>query len=303
MIKTLAVSGCSFTMGGGLDNPNYHKLFESNALNEDGKTWNTKISGRDGRKFSYHNNYPYYLSKLLKVDKFYNFAIGGGGLFRTTQSLYTFLKKYDGNPSELQIIYQIPSSNRMEIPQNWEDSTKGGGFGNAGGSAVIFKSIMNNQTSCEHLKMWVKYFQNSATEWLRTLIELDKLNEMCKLRGIDLILIDWMKEFTSQRGYKRSMISELMQVQEQYLRLKQHERLDFGVKTLYRQICDNWFDESLIDLNPKLPFLDVTEIIDEDSNKIHKVINGKVEVVDHHLDPNGAKLLGNYIFEKKFKEN
>ena len=29
MIKTLVVSGCSFTMGGGLDNPNYHKYFET----------------------------------------------------------------------------------------------------------------------------------------------------------------------------------------------------------------------------------------------------------------------------------
>ena len=38
MIKNLVVSGCSFTMGGGLDNPEFHKYFESHALDSTG-TW------------------------------------------------------------------------------------------------------------------------------------------------------------------------------------------------------------------------------------------------------------------------
>jgi hypothetical protein len=281
MIKTLVVSGCSFTMGGGLDNPNYHNLFESNALKEDGKTWNTKIAGRDGRKFCEKNNWGYYLHKLLNLRKenYKNFAIGGGGLFRSIQSIYTFIRSYDGNPSELQIIYQIPSVTRFELTEIHTDCR-------------LFKSIVNSDEDANHLRTWVKYFQNTETDWLRTLLEVDKLNMMCKAKGIPLILIDWNREFT--KDMTRTMISMLM---------KQN---DNSLKSLYRQITDNHYDKASIPFESIIndfPLFDVHKLIKNPKNRIHTIVDDEVVVIDNHLDPNGAKLLGNYIFKKKFKEN
>jgi hypothetical protein len=276
-VKTLVASGCSFTMGGGLDNPDYHRFFESNAVSENG-IWEEN-AGKNGKKFCYKNNYPYFLSKLLKVDKYHNFSIGGGGLYRTIQSIFTFLRAYNDDPNDLQIIYQIPSVNRVEVAKNHIDY-------------VLFESI-NCRENDLFLKQWMKYFYNLETHWLNTLLELDKLNELCKARNIPLMLIDWNCEF-SDNGPKPTFISKLLTEQAH------------NYYSLYRQICKSAFENSLIKMNEiinDLPFVDCRDILMDNSNKIHRIVDGNVEVIDHHLDPNGAKLLANYIFEKKFKEN
>ena len=266
-------------MGGGLDNPNYHKYFESDAVYhnvQDGcYEWNQK-AGTFGQHFLAKNNWGYHLYKLLKIpsENYKNFAIGGGGLFRTIQSMFSFLRNYEGNPSELQMIYQIPSAHRMELTQIHSDYN-------------IFQSIMvEDGVNEEHRKVWIKYFQNDGVDWLRLLLELDKLKEICKLKGVPLILIDWNSEFGINTVRER--IDELVQT------------------NLYKQITNRIYDNSEIDIKniiSDLPFFDVVDIIGNPKNKIHTIVNGNVEIIDHHLDPNGAKLLGNYIFEKKFKEN
>jgi len=285
MIKSLVVSGCSFTMGGGLDNPNYHKYFESDAVYhnvQDGcYEWNQK-AGTFGQHFLAKNNWGYHLHKLLKIpsENYKNFAIGGGGLFRTIQSMFTFLRNYEGNPSELQMIYQIPSIHRMELTQVHYEFNK-------------FQSVMmGDEESKEHKKAWVKYFQNDGTDWLRTLLELDKLTQMCKLKGISLLLLDWTNEFELSRN--QEMINDLLTIKNK----------DYN--HLYRQITNRIYDNSEIDLYniiSDLNFLDIKEIVTVKKNHIHTIVDDEVVVIDSHLDPNGAKLLGNYIFNKKFKEN
>lgn len=295
MIKSLVVSGCSFTMGGGLDNPNYHKYFESDVVYhnvQDGcYEWNQK-AGTFGQHFLAKNNWGYHLHKLLKIpsENYKNFAIGGGGLFRTIQSMFSFLRNYEGNPSELQMIYQIPSAHRIELTQIHS------GYN-------VFQSIMiEDGVNEEHRKAWIKYFQNDGVDWLRLLLELDKLNEICKLKGVPLILIDWNSEFGINTVRER--IDELVQINtkpEHWPIQNYHIR-----KNLYKQITNRIYDNSEIDIKniiSDLPFFDVVDIIGNPKNKIHTIVNRNVEIIDHHLDPNGAKLLGNYIFEKKFKEN
>lgn len=282
MIKTLVVSGCSFTMGGGLDNPNYHKYFESDAIypHTSPSRWKEK-AGRNGKKFCYKNNYAYYLSKLLHIppENYKNFSIGGGGIYRTIQHIHTFLRTYKDNPSEIQIIYQIPAVNRVEVPKNYIDF-------------IQFESINIKGEDNIHFKQWMKYFYNLETHWLNTLLELDKLNELCKIRNIPLILIDWNEEFGPSQT--TSQLGGLLNKQPN------------GYDSIFRQMCKSTFDSSQIAIKKiisELPFFNVNEIITNPKNKIHTIVDGNVEIIDHHLDPNGAKLLGNYIFEKKFKEN
>ena len=298
MIKNLVVSGCSFTMGGGLDNPEFHKYFESHALDSTG-TW-LPSAGKDGRIFCYENNWGYFLHKLLKIERknYKNFAVGGGGVFRSMQSIFTFLRTYDGNPSELQIIYQIPGVNRVELPVNY--------YGE--GACTRLESVINSRPEEKHLQNWVKYFQNTPVEWLRTLVELDKLNMICKARGIPLFFIDWTLEY--ERLMKQSMMSELAKHQPPI------NNGSTNIYSLYRQICHSSNDKSLIDVDSiisDLDLIEVHEIHQNPKNKIHRVIDGyeidkfgnrkTIEVLDHHLSPKGAKNMAIEIFNKKFKKN
>ena len=90
--KSLVVSGCSFTSGGGLDNPDWWNFLFPDINKEE------YISDGYPNESFYHeivdkNNYVYFLSEVAGFKDYYNLSEGSAGVYSTIQRLYRFIKE------------------------------------------------------------------------------------------------------------------------------------------------------------------------------------------------------------------
>ena len=266
--KSLVVSGCSFSSGGGLDNPDFWETLFPNINKND----YLDVAGYPTEEF-YHqivdkNNYVYFLSKAGKFKEYFNLSEGGAGIYSTLQRLFRFIK--ENKDKNMFIIYQPPAYNRIEGVVN----------GN-------FKSFWGLKDSDE--KLFDKYYKNFYDDifhFYKSILEIDKLNELCKAKDIKFFLLDWNGVYDIESQYFKQKCVEYKQnrntIYTDHVGWFSHKYEMWSYN--FRKIVSDWKVINIKD------FWQTNEL----DCKIK--IDGKI--VDHHLSPNGAKKLGKFLYEK-----
>ena len=120
MNKYLVTSGCSYTAGGGFNNPNIFQLeFPTESIESYIKV-DGDISWNDinFKNFLKPTLWPSILGKLSNYTDSFNISAGGKGIYTSINTIYHFIFDWQlqgKDVTELEIIYQIPSYNRVEI--------------------------------------------------------------------------------------------------------------------------------------------------------------------------------------------
>lgn len=126
-INLIVANGCSFTAGGGLENPHEDSFFKDYLGNPkeiiDKKKMNYgRVNAFDtyqssGAPYWKHENevaFPAVLSKLLKINSI-NLAEQGASLKRVIRTTYKFIHHYQGDLSKVLFIIEVPPGIRTEI--------------------------------------------------------------------------------------------------------------------------------------------------------------------------------------------
>ena len=182
MNKYLVASGCSYTGGGGMNNLQLFSLeFPDTSINKFNQIYGEiNWSDENFKKFLKPFLWPDKLGKLLNYTQTYNLASGGKGIHTTTNSLYHFIYNWqkDGKDvSELEIWFQIPNQNRLEIYVNDEDKHK----------AIITEMSDSNPIK----KNFITNFFDEDYNLLTSIHETYKLKKYCDALGIDIYFIPW----------------------------------------------------------------------------------------------------------------
>lgn len=182
MSKYLVASGCSYTGGGGMNNSQLFKLefptidvmsFKHSYGNID---WNDT----NFKNFIKPHLWPDILGKLLNYNSSYNLASGGKGIYTTINTIYHFIFEWQRSGKdvrELEIWYQIPSSNRVEVYINDEDKHK-----------CILTEF---EDSNENKKTFITKFFDEDYNLLSSIHELYKLKKYCESLNVKIHFIPW----------------------------------------------------------------------------------------------------------------
>ena len=129
MNKYLLTSGCSYTAGGGFNNPTIFELeFPTESIQSYAK-YHDELSWMD-EKFKNlirPKLWPSILGKLSNYTDSFNVSAGGKGIYTSINTIYHFIFDWQlkgKDVTELEIIYQIPSYNRVEIYINDDNKHK-----------------------------------------------------------------------------------------------------------------------------------------------------------------------------------
>ena len=170
--KSLVVSGCSFTSGGGLDNPNYWDFLFPNINKEDYLLNDYPIQPFYDEIVD-KNNYVYFLSEVAGFKEYYNLSEGAAGVYSTIQRLYRFIK--DNPKKDMFVIYQPPAYNRVEMVVNGK-----------------FKSLWTLKDSDKmKFHLFYKNFYDDIFYFYKSILEIDNLTQLCKSKNIDYLILDW----------------------------------------------------------------------------------------------------------------
>ena len=126
-INLIVANGCSFTAGGGLENPYEYTYFKDYLGNPDyyikakemnyGATNAFKHYEASGSPYWMHENdvaYPKILEKLTGI-KSINLAEQGASLKRVIRTTYRFIENYKENLKNVLFIIEIPPGIRLEM--------------------------------------------------------------------------------------------------------------------------------------------------------------------------------------------
>jgi len=284
--KTLVVSGCSHTAGGGMDVVKYwDKIFSEEEVSH----FKDFYVNDDGIvTIDFFNNvlfkkvWPYFLHKKLKTKEYYNLAKGGGGWWSALQKLYRFIHERVDDPKNTIIIYQITEVGRIELVNTFPTGEQW--FGS--------QMMLQGMEGADNLfEMFYKHFYDDGFFYYKLIMDLFNFQKYCESLGIEVYFLDWNAQIQNEEiGVKltkqhKDGRSPIMDFVGFYTQMHGIEKPDLQKYTSeLNVICCRDFWES---------FTDETEI---------KISNGK-EVIDHHLNPIGSKSMSNYIFEKKFKKS
>ena len=274
--KTLVVSGCSHTAGGGIDAPQHW----DNVFSKEDSSYLKSIY-LDDDKLSYDffsdvlfkKVWPYHLHKKLKTKELYNLAKGGGGNWSALQRLYRFIHEKIDDPKNTIIIYQITDISRVELVNTLSDGTQW--FGS---------QMQLSEYDNKLFETFYKHFYNDGFFYYKLIMDLFNFQKYCELLGIEVYFLDWDK-------------------QVKYLGPKLIKEYDDEV---YWGFYTKMHGIDKVDLKKYISQLDILctdEFWSQYPNEIELKINDGRRIVDHHLNLKGSKLMANYIFEKKFKKS
>lgn len=182
MSKYLVASGCSYTGGGGMNNVTLFDLefpqLNSNMFEKyhDQISWNES----DFKDVIRPHLWPSILAELLNYDGSYNLASGGKGIYTSTNTLYHFIfdwQKQGKDVTELEIWYQIPSHNRLEVYINDVDKHK-----------CILTELDDNDSAKQS---FITNFFDEDYNLLSTIHEVYKLKKYCDALDIPIYIIPW----------------------------------------------------------------------------------------------------------------
>ena len=182
MNKYLVTSGCSYTAGGGFNNPTIFELEFPNESIQSYVKYHDEISWMDGnfKNLIRPVLWPSILGKLSNYTDSFNISSGGKGIYTSINTIYHFIFDWQlkGNDiTELEIIYQIPSYNRVELYIN--DDNK-------------HKCILTEyEDSNENKQIFITKFFNEDYNLLSSIHELYKLKKYCNALHIPIHFIPW----------------------------------------------------------------------------------------------------------------
>ncbi len=182
MSKYLVASGCSYTGGGGFNNIELFQLEFPNINPNIFKQIYGQIEWNDSqfKKFIEPHLWPYKLAKLLNYNGSYNLASGGKGIYTSINTIYHFIfdwQKQGKDVTELEIWYQIPSYNRIEVYVNELDKHQ-----------CILTEF---EDSDDNKKTFLTKFFDDDYNLLTTIHEVYKLKKYCDSLGITINIIPW----------------------------------------------------------------------------------------------------------------
>lgn len=182
MSKYLIAGGCSYTGGGGFNNIEIFQLEFPNTNPNIFNQSHNQIEWNDFKfkKFIEPHLWPFKLSKLLNYDGSYNLASGGKGIYTSINAIYHFIfdwQKQGNDVTELEIWYQIPSHNRIEVYVNDIDKHK-----------CILTEF---EDSDDNKKTFITKFFDDDYNLLTTIHEIYKLKKYCDSLGILINIIPW----------------------------------------------------------------------------------------------------------------
>jgi hypothetical protein len=182
MSKYLVASGCSYTGGGGLNNITLFDLEFPNVNSNIFEKYYEQLDwGKSNfKKFIEPHLWPSVLSKLLNYDGSYNLASGGKGIYTSINTIYHFIfdwQKQGKDVSELEVWYQIPSYNRLEVYINDVDKHQ----------CILTELDDSNNNK----KTFITNFFDDDYNLLTAIHEVYKLKKYCDSLGISIYIIPW----------------------------------------------------------------------------------------------------------------
>jgi hypothetical protein len=160
--------GCSFTEGGGLNDPRYHQYIHSNITDKQ------KLN-----QYMTDHSYPSYLAKLLGCN-FVNYGTSCAGNEFIFKSVYDKCKNIDPSKSVL-VTVQTSILSRMLI------------------TSADDKDISYNINSDEHpidyignyYRTYIQRFYNEYREFDKLIMNVDLLQTWLRTKNIDFAFIAW----------------------------------------------------------------------------------------------------------------
>jgi len=146
-IKNLLAGGCSFTTNGIGGVPPMG-------------TFTGGCSFRDG---THHQaaecaTWASFLSQWLEVDSFVNLASGGHGLTLLRDTIIDAIERYDYNPNNTMVVFNVSSHDRLDIKIPWDDNNTSSRF-------IPWDSTVLDYTYAEiQGELWHKKFKQMELE-------------------------------------------------------------------------------------------------------------------------------------------
>lgn len=172
--KMLASFGCSFTMGGGLNDERYHR-FLNNDYNPE-----SKYDSLNMQYWMTHHSYPGYLSRLMNCE-FKNFGIGCGSNAYIFKSVYDYCAALTPKECE-QTLVTVQTSVLSRILVYSIDEQQ----------EYTVNSIDHpNAQVGEYYKQYIQHFYDPAWEYKNLLRNLDLLQTWLRSKNIEHVFIGW----------------------------------------------------------------------------------------------------------------
>jgi len=196
---TLLSFGCSFTEGGGLNDPRYHQYIQSNIANE------------HLDQYMLDHSYPSYLAKLLDCE-FVNYGVSCAGNEFILKSVYDQCKNIDSTKSIL-ITVQTSILSRMMLTSADDKN--------------ISYNINSDQQYLQYIgdyyRTYIQRFYNQYREFDKLIMNVDLLQTWLKTKNIDFVFIAWESvgdvphEYFCHSGINNGSFSKFTELKKQLI--------------------------------------------------------------------------------------
>jgi len=173
--KKILSFGCSFTEGGGLNAPFYHRYISSNLANNN-------LELKDAYKeYMYNNAYPAYLARNFNCNS-ENLGISRASNGLILKTLYEKTQNIE-NGSDLLVTVQTTLLSRIMVYDN--EAKKFLTINN-------FDGILNYVK--EYYKTYLRYFYNREIEYKKLLQNIDVYTKYLQSKNIDVVWLMYEAE-------------------------------------------------------------------------------------------------------------
>lgn len=174
--KQLLSFGCSYTEGGGLNNPLYHTLIDDINVESKGPTEYTK-------KYATYHSFPGYLSRLLNCP-FINYGLSCSANDLIFETVFDVCGSIEYNIAKNTLVtIQTSSLSRMYLHDNLTDKAY-----TLNSPDARFTGIMTDNIHKYYLD-YITHFFNHSFEHKKVIRNAKTLRTWLKSRGFDVILI------------------------------------------------------------------------------------------------------------------
>jgi len=283
--RILVCGGCSYTGGGGFNNPEVFKKEFLGLLDSPIKVRNLRWDNPEFTEFIKNYLWPENLKKLTGHDLVYNCAIGGRGPESTLNFFIDLiLKLKEENPkAKIDAIYQIPESAREEI---WYDRYE---------RPVCL--LTNFDDDFEPKEYYYTNFFNDEFSFMNQIDTLYRLKKMMSSMGINLNLFCWDNKFIKNSNSLKRLNKEIKNSKKNDANKRFWSYHDGNVLSIEKE-----------DLRKKIDFLNIIDFRGQGLGRYGEIAYDnfnfyqKYGVQDTHASKDGMKIIANLLYEKIFKE-
>jgi len=179
--------GCSFTQGGGLNSPKFHRWLEHGmSLPEDEGIGPHENLLPEHEEYANQHSYPGYLSRKLGCE-FVNFGLSGASNDYIFKKAYEEISKLE-DPENTLVTIQSTFFNRLylnvpnlDMPINMNNLETARGY--------FPKSSPLNDVVYEFYKTYLGYFYDPKAEYEKLRRLVDTTGSYCKEKGVDVVFL------------------------------------------------------------------------------------------------------------------